>query len=145
MEYQIHKNWFSRNWPWVIPASGCLTLIILGAIGIGVAFFKMPEILNNVEPVQIGIAKATTNDHLIEAIGKPIEVDREGEVGGFFNVKKENDEVDMVFPLRGPKGKALLIIKGKKTDGEWIYEEISATVKETDQKINLLDKSLEDL
>ena len=41
---------------------------------------------------------------------------------------------------------AYLVVKNayvKKFDGEWIYEELYVIIKETQEKINLLDQSLE--
>jgi len=140
MEVEKQKSWFKRNWPWVVPVGGCLTLIIIAAIGIGTVFLKMPEILDNVEPIQYGITRAIASEDLKEAIGEPIDVDRYGNTEGTFDIKNENSEVDLVFPLKGPKGKASLLIKGKKINGEWMYEELSATLEDSDKKINLLDR-----
>ena len=29
MEEQKQKSWLGKNWPWVVPVGGCLTLIIV--------------------------------------------------------------------------------------------------------------------
>lgn len=51
--------------------------------------------------------------------------------------------VNFIIPIKGSKGKASLIIKGEKEDDTWEYQKLYVLIKETNEKINLLDKSLE--
>ncbi len=39
MENAQQKSWFGRNWRWVLPVGGCLTVILLFVFGIGALFF----------------------------------------------------------------------------------------------------------
>lgn len=141
MEEQKKKSWFGRNWPWAVPAGGCLTLIIIAAIGIGAVFVKMPELLNNLEPITYGITEASTNEYVIEALGEPIEGDRHGETKGDIDFKNKNSDINISMPLKGPKGTAELVIKGKKENDEWIYEKLVIIVNETGEEINLLENT----
>jgi len=38
-EHTQQKNWFVRNWLWVVPVGGCLTIILLFVLGVGAIFF----------------------------------------------------------------------------------------------------------
>lgn len=141
MEEQRQKGWFGRNWLWVVPVGGCLTVILLLIFGIGAAIFGVSRALTGSAPYEYAVEQATINLQLIEYIGEPIET--AGIMSGNFSLSNNSGEVDFMIPLKGPNGRASVTIKGQKIDGEWIYEELFITIDETDEKINLLKKALE--
>ena len=135
------KSWFSKNWMWLVPVGGCLTIILLFVFGIGALIFGVFGMLTNSTPYEYALEQAKTNSQVIELLGTPIDTD--GIMQG--NISFENDEgsADFKIPIKGPKGKAKIIVRAQKEYGEWIYEELYVKIKETKEKINLLDKSLE--
>ncbi len=140
-EYVQQKGWFSRNWIWVVPTSGCLVIILLFVFGIGAAIFGVSKIFTGSVPYEYAIEQAINNPHVIEQLGSPVET--AGIMQGNISIKNDTGEVDIKIPLKGSKGKGSVIIKGDKIEGEWIYEELYVLIKETNEKINLLDKTLE--
>jgi len=50
MEVQQKKSWWGRNWPWVLPVGGCLTVILLLVFGVGAIFFGVTNALKNSTP-----------------------------------------------------------------------------------------------
>ena len=140
-EHVQQRNWFGRNWLWVVPVGGCLTIILLFIFGIGALFFGVSEVLSNSTPYEYAVEKASNDSSVIEYLGNPIET--AGIMRGNISIKNGSGEVDISIPLKGPKGKGSVIVIGKKIDGEWIYEELYVLIKETNDKINLLDKVLE--
>ncbi|CAM1352008.1 cytochrome c oxidase assembly factor Coa1 family protein [Tenacibaculum halocynthiae] len=143
MAHQEQKSWFSRNWLWFIPVSGCLGIILLFIVGIGAAFFGVSNLLNNVAPIEYGIEKATENKKVINLLGEPIE--KTGIPNGNISLTNDDGTVDFSVPIKGSKEEGFLIIKGIKTNGEWTYEELYVRIKSTQEKINLLEKALEDI
>ncbi|WP_431166910.1 cytochrome c oxidase assembly factor Coa1 family protein [Tenacibaculum halocynthiae] len=141
MAHQEQKSWFSRNWLWFIPVSGCLGIILLFIVGIGAAFFGVSNLLNNVVPIEYGIEKATENKKVINLLGEPIE--KTGIPNGNISLTNDDGTVDFSVPIKGSKEEGFLIIKGIKTNGEWTYEELYVRIKSTQEKINLLEKALE--
>ncbi|WP_299132202.1 cytochrome c oxidase assembly factor Coa1 family protein [uncultured Tenacibaculum sp.] len=141
MADQEQKSWFSRNWLWFIPVSGCLGIILLFIVGIGAAFFGVSNLLNNVAPIEYGIEKATENKKVINLLGEPIE--KTGIPNGNISLTNDDGTVDFSVPIKGSKEEGFLIIKGIKTNGEWTYEELYVRIKSTQEKINLLEKALE--
>jgi len=77
----------------------------------------------------------------MEQLGAPVET--AGIMQGNISTTNNSGEVDIKIPLKGPKGRGSVTIKGQKIDGEWFYEEFYVIIKETNEKINLLDKTLE--
>lgn len=141
MAHQEQKSWFSKNWLWFIPVSGCLGIILLFIVGIGAAFFGVSNLLNNVAPIEYGIEKATENKKVINLLGEPIE--KTGIPNGNISLTNDDGTVDFSVPIKGSKEEGFLIIKGIKTNGEWTYEELYVRIKSTQEKINLLEKALE--
>ena len=43
MEEVKQKSWFGRNWVWVVPLGGCLTIIALFVLGIGALVFGVSK------------------------------------------------------------------------------------------------------
>ena len=141
MEEQNQKNWFGRNWMWVVPLGGCLTLIVLFIVLIGGAIFGVSKVLTESTPYQYAIEEAQNSPELIAIIGEPIETD--GIMSGSLNFENDEGHVDITIPLAGPAGKASVSVKGDKYDGVWTYESLYITIKSTKEQINLLEKDLE--
>jgi hypothetical protein len=135
------KNWFARNWLWLVPVGGCFTIISLFIFGIGAIFFGVTNVLKNSTPYEFAVKLASNNIKVIEYLGEPIETHRI--MSGNISVHNDAGEVDIEIPLKGSKGEGSIIVIGEKIDGEWFYEELYILIKETNEKINLLEKILE--
>ncbi|MBT8273886.1 MAG: cytochrome c oxidase assembly factor 1 family protein [Bacteroidia bacterium] len=140
MEHQHQKSWFGRNWPWLLPVGGCLTIILLFIFGVGAAIFGVAEALKGSEPYEFAVEESINSPELMEILGEPIKTD--GFMEGTVNFKNESGRVDIKIPLRGPKGAATIEVKGTKEDGIWTYEKLFVTIKETNEKIDLLEPDL---
>lgn len=141
METVKQKSWFARNWPWVIPVGGCLTVILLFVFGVGAAIFGVSKALKSSTPYTYALEKATDNPEVIAALGQDIEPD--GMFKGDISLKNNEGHADLKIPIEGEKGKGTLVVKGEKYNGDWDYEELYVIIKETQEEINLLDKALE--
>ena len=141
MEQHKQKSWFGRNWPWVLPVGGCLAVILLFVFGVGAAIFGVSKMISGSAPYEYAVEMAKNDERVISFLGENIEPD--GMMNGNISLNNNDGEADIIIPLKGSKGKGSVSVKGQKTDGEWYYEELYVTIKETNKKINLLDKSLE--
>ena len=143
MEVVGQKNWFGRNWLWVVPVGGCFTIILLFIFGIGAAIFGISKAVKNATPYAYAVEQASTNASVIDFIGEPVET--AGIMSGNISIENDYGSVDISIPLKGPYGKASVIVKGEKIDGTWIYEELYVLIKENNEKINLLNKFLQSI
>ena len=141
MEHQKQKSWFGRNWLWLLPVGGCLTVILLLVFGIGAAVFGVSKMISGSEPYEYAVEKASSNDIVIGLLGENIETD--GMMNGNISLDNNDGHVDIKIPLKGSKGKGSVTIIGEKKNGVWDYEQIYVTIKSSGEQINLLDKSLE--
>jgi len=135
------KSWFSRNWMWVVPVGGCLTIILLFVLGIGATIFGISKLFTESVPYEYALAQAKNDSRVIEYLGDDIE--SSGMMQGNISLKNDSGSANITIPIKGTKGKGSVTIIGEKLDSEWVYEELFVTIKETNEQINLLDKSLE--
>ncbi|MBQ4819812.1 cytochrome c oxidase assembly factor Coa1 family protein [Aquimarina sp. MMG016] len=137
MEHQIkQKSWFSRNWPWVVPVGGCLTLIILFFVFLGSVIFGVTSLISGSDPYQDALAKAQQDDYVIEILGEPIETN--GIMQGKISMKNSTGNANISIPIKGPDGEAKVYVVGTKQNDEWTYSEMYVIIKETDEQIDLL-------
>ena len=124
------KGWFGRNWMWFIPVVVLLPIICCCGGGLWMAKFGADKLME-MAPYKDTIAQIQQDKAVQDALGTPITVP-EGltdlaaisEEGGEFNVNQNNSttEFDAKIPVSGPKGKGMLVIKAKSTDGStWTY------------------------
>ncbi|MEP5338932.1 MAG: cytochrome c oxidase assembly factor Coa1 family protein [Algibacter sp.] len=144
MEEAKQKSWFGRNWPWVLPVGGCLTLIILFVIGIGAAVFGITKAVSGSEPYEYAYEKAIQNEYVIEALGTPIE---KGFVGSNSSYSLNNGEsrVSLTIPINGSLNDAFIYVEGIKENDEWVYTKLYVDIKNDDNDVNLLDTDIEDV
>lgn len=142
MEEQVQqKSWFSRNWMWAVPGCGCLGVILLFVFGIGATIFGVTNLFENSSPYNHAVEQAQNNSQVIEILGEPIETN--GMMNGSISFNDEGGNADFTVLLKGPNGKATLIVNAERFDGVWVYEDLYVEIKETQERINLLDQTLE--
>lgn len=141
MENVKQKSWFGRNWLWVLPVGGCLTIILFIVFGIGALFFGVSNVIKDSTPVEYAIERAENNFEITQLLGDNIDID--GMFNGNLSLNNDRGTVDITVPIKGEKGSGKLIIKGEKYDGEWVYEDLYIIIKLSNEKINLLEPSLE--
>jgi len=78
---------------------------------------------------------------VIAALGD--NVDTDGMFSGSISIDDEGGNADFTIPLKGDKGKGSLVVKAEKIGGEWTYETLYVLIKDSQEQINLLDKTLE--
>ncbi len=133
------KSWFGRNWIWVVPTGGCLTLIILFIVFIGATVFGVSKLITESGPYQEAIEKVNNDDYVIKQLGSPIE--STGIPSG--NISLQNDEGSASFsiPIEGPKGTAKLYVTGTKLQNTWEYSEVYLIISDTGEEIDLINNT----
>ncbi|MBR9913209.1 MAG: hypothetical protein GYB32_00045 [Algicola sp.] len=141
MEEKKQKNWFGRNWLWVLPVGGCLTVILLFVFGIGAAIFGVSKIVKNSEPYEHAVSLAKSNDRVMNALGAPI--DTYGIFKGNISIENNRGEADLKIPIEGKNGEGTIVVLAEKANGTWDYDSLYVLVKDSQEKIQLQPKLLE--
>jgi hypothetical protein len=139
----MQKSWFRRNWLWFVPTMGCLTLIVLGVLGLGSLFFGVTKLLADSTPSQYAIAQASKNEKVIAILGDSIEKD--GIISGNISFTNGDGTANLSIPISGTMTSGTIKVVAIKTDGIWVYETLYVFIKSKQEKINLLPKILEEI
>ncbi len=141
MEEIKQKSWLGRNWPWLVPVGGCLTVILIFVFGVGAVYLGVSKAIKNSTPYEYALNQASINEEVIAILGAPIESD--GVFKGNLSIKNEGGEADMQIPIKGNNGKGEIFVIANRVEKIWVYEELYVIIKDSNQRINLLSKELE--
>ncbi len=130
------KSWFNRNWGWVVPLGGCLTIIVLFFVFLGSLIFGVSELMTESDPYKEALSKVRQDEYVLEILGEPIETN--GIMQGELSFKNNTGKADISIPIKGPDGKAKVYVIGTKQNEQWIYSEMYVIISETDEQIDLL-------
>ncbi|WP_452220048.1 cytochrome c oxidase assembly factor Coa1 family protein [Lacinutrix salivirga] len=136
-EHVQNKNWFGRNWKWVVPVGGCLTIIIVGIFVLGAAVFTGINAFKNATPYEHAVTQAKLNPLVQEKLGDSI--DTYGMFSGNLNYTNGKSVADISIPIEGETGKGTLYVVGEKIDDQWDYDALYVIIKDTEEKIDLLE------
>ncbi len=131
------KSWFGRNWVWAVPVGGCLTIIVLFLILVGVLVFKGSDMIQDSKPVKVAMEKASKDEKVLETLGEPLEA--VGIPSGSYQIHNGDANFHMKTKLGGPKGEGVLVVKGEREGGVWTYTEMYIEVLGTEKRIDLLE------
>ncbi|WP_378186240.1 cytochrome c oxidase assembly factor Coa1 family protein [Aquimarina sp. W85] len=131
-----NKSWFARNWGWVVPLGGCLTIIVVFFLFLGTIVFGVGKMMTSSDPYETGLKMAREDRYVLKKLGEPIETD--GIMQGSLSYKNNKGDANINLPIKGPKGKARLYIVGTKDDEQWNYSEIYVIIDDTNEQIDLL-------
>lgn len=135
-----HPSWWKRNWKWVVPVGGCLTIIILFIALLGVGIFGVTKMFTGSEPYTFALEQATNNEQVIELLGQPVETN--GIMQGSINFSNNDGDADFSIPIKGPNGKGAIYVVGEKRNDTWSYTELEVRIEKNSEVINLLDEGL---
>ena len=130
-------SWWKRNWKWVVPVGGCLSLIVGAIILFASIYFGVTGMMEGSQPYEYAFELINQDEELLEILGAPIEED--GMVQGNINYSNGDKSAKMVIPVAGPKGSGTLYIDASGKGEEWIYHEIRVEVNE--ENFDFLEES----
>ena len=119
---------------------GCFTVVLLFTVLIGSILVIVFSAIKSTDVYKEALARARADATVIEALGSPI---KDGFlVSGNTNVNGASGESNLAIPISGPKGKGTLYVSANKSLGRWNYSGLVVEVGQTNQRIDLLRKSV---
>ncbi|MFC4635149.1 cytochrome c oxidase assembly factor Coa1 family protein [Dokdonia ponticola] len=135
------KSWWNRNWKWVVPVGGCLTLIILFIAFLATVIFGATKMMSGSEPYQDSLTKAQQNEQVIELLGEPIET--VGIMQGSISFSNNDGDADIRIPIKGPNGEGIIYVVAEKRNDVWTYSEQEVRIDQNNEVIDLLNEGLD--
>lgn len=103
---------------------GCLTLVIIGAIAVGLFFSYAMKTIKGTEIYSKALDAAKSSPEVQEAMGTPIEAD--WMIQGSVNTQGGRSDASLLIPISGPKGKGSVDATASKTGEVWNYTRLQA-------------------
>ena len=135
-ELIVRKNWWDRNWKWLIP-TGCLSLLILLGLFIAGVFFGVTSMMKESDVYKEVMTEVQHNKLIIEKLGSPIE--ESGMTSGNISLSNDIGNCDLQIPIKGSKGEGTIFVTAQKR-GTWKYSVKSVYIVATKEEIDLLKK-----
>lgn len=136
-ELQEQKSWWKRNWKWVVPTGGCLTIIIVIACFVGYGVYKVTSELSENTSVFTFVKVITEvqkNEEIADALGKPVRIEDDD-----YDPTLAENHLELALDLEGSKASGTLEVIADRTEEGWEYSKFEVTVDDTGQLIDLLD------
>ncbi len=137
--YPLHPEPFARSWLerhplWKIPL-GCLTLVLLIAVGGGGVITAVVASFRSSEVYRQAMDKVTHSSQVRDLLGEPIR--SSWFVSGQLNVNGSTGNASLSIPISGPKGKGVIRTVASKS-GVWRFTCLEVEVEGQPGKIDLL-------
>ncbi|MGD9368190.1 MAG: cytochrome c oxidase assembly factor Coa1 family protein [Desulfobacteraceae bacterium] len=136
MNQKQDTNWWGRNWKWFVPV-GCLGTLVLFAGFIVLIMYFVFGMMKSSDAYNVAVAKARAHSLVQESIGTPIE---EGVfITGSINASGPSGQASLSIPISGPNGEGTIFVEAEKSAGRWTFSTLVVEIKETKQRIDLLE------
>jgi hypothetical protein len=119
----------------MVRAGGLFTIVFVGSILV-IVFSAM----RSAAVYKEALARANADPAVIEALGSPI---KDGFlVSGNTYMNRPSGKSNLVIPISGPQAKGTIYVWANKSLGRWNYSGLVVKVRQTHQRIDLLQKSV---
>jgi hypothetical protein len=130
------QNWWDRNWKWLVPVGGLASLALFAGF-IAMIMCLVFGMMKSSDVYRESVAVAQAHRSVQAVIGTPL---KEGLfVSGKINTRGSSGDADLAIPISGPDGKATIYVVAKKSAGQWTFSTLIVEVKDSGQRIDLLE------
>ena len=135
MVQTVKKNWWGRNWKWLVP-TGCLSSLLILAAFVAVILTIVSVAMKSSDVYQQAMQRARANPAVVEALGTPI---TDGFLAsGSVNTSGSSGNANLSIPISGSKGSATIVLQARKSGGEWSYSTLRVEIGATGRRIDLM-------
>lgn len=133
------RNWWQRNWPWVVPVGCAGSLVsVLGFIALVV--YGVFGLMKSSTPYKEALMRAQADPLVRSRLGAPIQGGLL--LSGQVNVSGTSGSANLAIPISGPKGSGTLVVKARKSRGEWTYSTLNVQPNGPGAPIQLIGAAL---
>lgn len=125
----VNKNWWERNWKWLLPSIGILACISVFFMITGNATYRYGSVIAQPELTNNALEIVKKNNHVVEKLGELSPVDFFLLLEGEVTYSNHNRIVAISVGIRGTKGKAKMDILAHKNGLHWDYQKITVRIK----------------
>lgn len=129
-------NWWKRNWKWFVPVGGCLTLIVIFIVAIGLGAFGIINSVKENTSYDEVLAKVILKSEVAQELGEPIE---KNGIGSYkFNYSNGDQTSSAVIPIKGSKGKGEIYVTTTGPKENPVYKKLEVYIEAKDSIITMM-------
>jgi hypothetical protein len=110
-----HGGWFRRNWKWVVP----LDLLVIVVAGAAILYWVFYTRVYNLDACSKAMLVICSDPTVLEALGDPVTPVSWPSRDVIPAAREEENEVDVIWHVQGPKGRAKAHVQSRKRQGNW--------------------------
>src|SRR5262245_18383898 len=120
---------------WIIICVVLVIFVVVALFVVGIVSVVFGAIESS-DPYQHAVQVATHDPLVLARLGSPI---KQGWVpSGSINVSGGSGQADLSISVEGSKAKGTIYVVAKKSEGEWVYENLALRVENSEERIDLL-------
>ena len=130
------KNWWSRNWKWLVPICGLILISILlfFTTGMNRIATDFAQAYSETALYENAIEKVNSEPKINELLGEIESIDKFAILEGEVRYSNANNTVNSTIKINGSKGKANMDISADKISGKWSFTKINVRIKKPADK-----------
>ena len=134
------KNWFQKNWKWLVPVGCLIPICCILAIG-GIAMTAL-GVIRSTDVYTEALTTAQSDPRALDALGDPIEDGwfMTGNVDTNSSNGAQSGTADLSIPISGPNGSGTLEVDAVLNNGRWDYSQMEIILDDGSGTINLLGR-----
>ena len=129
-------GWMERNWKWFVPI-GCLGLLALTLGFLAAVISLIFWGIRSTDVYSGALERARFAPAVVEELGEPIEPGFW--VTGSIHTSGPSGDVELMFPIAGPRGRGTIYVTAHKRAGRWVYDLLELEIDGREERIDFLD------
>lgn len=140
------KNWWKRNWKWLVPVSAGLLIFItiFFSSGMGSVTTDLVQAYADKALYENALEKAKRDDRVTELLGDIEPIDKLAIFEGQVKYSNNNETVHSSIRIVGAKAKGMMDISATWESGQWKYTQIHIRIKKPIEKKQTIEIDLKD-
>jgi hypothetical protein len=123
---------------WIIISVVLVIFVVVALFVVGIVSIVFGAIKSS-DPYQHAVQVATHDPRVLARLGTPI---KEGWIpAGSINVSGGSGQADLSISVEGSRAKGTIYVVARKTEGEWVYQNLALRVEDSEERIDLLRPS----
>lgn len=121
---------------WIVVAtvSGVLLLVVLFVGAIVAAVFGG---MKSSDPYRYAMQTAARDPRVAARLGSPVHAG--WLISGNISLNNDSGKADLSIPVEGPFHKGAIHVVARKSEGEWIYQQLTLKVEDGSARVDLLE------
>jgi hypothetical protein len=121
---------------WIVVAAVSVGLLLV-VLFVGAIVAAVFGGMKSSEPYRFAMQTATHDPRVLSKLGSPVKAARL--IEGSINLRNDSGEADLSIPVHGPTQAGLIHVVAKKSGGAWSYQQLTLTVWDGSERLDLLE------